>query len=246
MRQPILPSIILISLLFTLSIIGADSSSDAPFNGIDSVKVPIDAMKLSSKDISTLKNYPAIGKWMYQDDMQKAHWLGVKWEGKSLIEPINIIFIDSISKTRTESLDALFKNLKIAGYADKPHHSSGYIGFIGGVFYPQLPAERHHAFSNEVAEIDNNHGRIFGPHRASGKYIYTASFSRESIDPASKVMHHFSSFNRARDEFSQNLDKKTPYKVSGFASLDNAIINNRENTTAEHDGIAVVLHLTSL
>ncbi|MDD5069037.1 MAG: hypothetical protein PHN89_05595, partial [Candidatus Pacebacteria bacterium] len=50
------------------------------------------------------------------------------------------------------------------------------------VYYPQLPPERHHAFSNEIAEIDNNHGRIFGPYRYREKYVYVAAFSRENID----------------------------------------------------------------
>jgi hypothetical protein len=209
----------------------------------EEVRVPYAAQAPDSVDLALIKGFPAISKWLYQDDLQKAHWLGLKWEGKNLIEPINVIFIDSLSKSMAASADELYRNLKKAGYTDKPHHSSGYIGYLDGRFYPQLPRQRHHAFSNEPAELNNNHGRIFGPCRFEGKYFYIAAFSREKIDPVSRIMHHFGSFDRARDELAQNLNKKSAFKIVGFIGLDNALFNDPQNTTADHDGMAVILKL---
>jgi len=221
-------------------------STDTIVNSFDSVKVPVKVTSPSLTEIAFEHGFPAVGKWLYQADMQQAHWLGFKWNDKNLIEPINIVFIDTISKTVSESNDRLLENLKKAGYSVKPHHSSGYIGYIGGSFYPQLPRVKYHAFSNEIAEIDNNHGRIFGPCYYDGKYFYTAAFSREVIAPLSKLEHHFSSFDRARDELSQSLDKNSAYKIVGFINLNNAIIGDKENTTADHDGVAVVLSLANI
>jgi hypothetical protein len=241
-------SCFLILLLVLVSIVSAADSiiaDDEIGYAFENVQVPDAAQTPDAVDLAIIKGFPAIGKWLYQDDLQKAHWLGLKWEGKNLIEPINVIFVDSVSKNMAESIDQLYKNLKKAGYSDKAHHSSGYIGYLGDRFYPQLPRERHHAFSNEPAELNNNHGRIFGPCRHDGKYIYTAAFSREKIDPVSKIMHHFGSFDRARDELSQKLHKKSAFRIAGFVGMDNAIFNDQEYTTADHDGMAVILVLTN-
>lgn len=241
----LIPFLILL-LIGTQFRIAADDSVDpidTEIRVIDSVKVSDSAKRPEQRDIVHIKNFPPFGKWMYQDDMEIAHWLGLLWEGKNLFEPINVIFVDAVSKTRKESIEALVDNLKKAGYNKKPHHSSGYIGFIGRSFYPQLPPERHHAFSDEVAEINNNHGRIFGPHSARGQFFYTGSFSREVIDPIAKIMHHYGSFDRARDELSQSLNKKSLYRITAFVHLENAIIADEKNTTGDHDGMAVVLSL---
>jgi hypothetical protein len=226
-----------------LSAADSTSSTDTIVQIIDTVKIPASVTSPHFTEIAIVNGFPALCKWMYQENLQKAHWLGLKWDNKNLIEPINIVFIDAVSQTVSESNDRLIENLNKVGYSKMPHHSSGYVGYIGGIFYPQLPREKYHAFSNEIAEIDNNHGRIFGPCRYHGKYIYTAAFSREVIEPLSKIMHHYGSFNRARDELSQSLDKRSAFKIVGFINLNNAIIGNKENTTAEHDGVAVVLSL---
>jgi hypothetical protein len=45
----------------------------------------------------------------------------------------------------------------------------------------------------------------------------------------------------ARDDFTQNLDRQTAYKLSAFVNMDNAIIKDRYVTTGDHDGIAVLV-----
>jgi hypothetical protein len=207
--------------------------------------VPPKGMAPDSSDISVVPGLPAIGKWMYQADLQIAHWLGVPWEGKTLIEPVNMVLADPLSKSPAQAIGRLAENFKKAGYYDRRHHSSGYVGCLNGAFYGQLPKKEHHAFSNEIAELPNNHGRVFGPCRYEGAFYFIAAFSREDIDPLAKIEHRFASFNRARDELSQSFDKKSDYKIIRFVNLHNAIIGNKDKTTGDHDGVAVVLELSA-
>lgn len=195
-------------------------------------------------DTLHIVSFPVLGKWMYQSDTQRAHWLGAKWEGKNLIEPVNIILIDSVSVTAEEAEENLIEKLSQAGYTSRSQHSSGYMAYIGSAFYKQLPREKDHAFSNHVAELDNNHARIFGPYKETGRFLFTAALSRENVAPFNKVKHSYASFNRARDEFSQSLNEKGDYKIAFFVNMKNTILNDTVNTTGDHDGEAVVLVLS--
>jgi hypothetical protein len=192
-------------------------------------------------DIAMPKRLPPIGKWMYRKNGEKANWLGIKWEGKNLIEPINIILLDSISKSGDEAETRLYGNLKKAGFTDRNHHSSGYIGYIGDKFYPQIPHEKYHAISDGSAIKPNNHGRIFGPYYYKGIYVFIAAFSREVLVPAAKIGHGFQSFKRARDEFARKLTMSDGYTLAGLINLDNAIKGSSNETTGDHDGAAIVL-----
>jgi hypothetical protein len=194
-------------------------------------------------DTVCLKGMPPIGKWMFQANKQRADWLGVQWENKTLIEPINIILIDSISQSAEQSEKLLIENLKKAGYKSRGLHSGGYMGYIGNAYYTQYPKEKNHAFSNASAFTDNNHCRIFGAHYFKGAYYYTASLSRENVAPFSKIKHHFASFVRARDEFASHLNKKSKFKLIKSVVLYNTICNNSSASTGDHDGIALVLSL---
>ena len=198
---------------------------------------------ISPFDTVCIKGMPPIGKWMFQADKQRADWLGVKWDNKILIEPINIILIDSISPSPEQSEKLLIANMKEAGYASRSMHSGGYIGYIGSAYYNQYPKESNHAFSNASAFIDNNHCRIFGSHFFKGAYYYTASLSRENVAPFSKVKHHFASFVKARDEFACQLNKKSNFKILMNVGMHNVIQNNSSESTGDHDGAALVLSL---
>lgn len=209
----------------------------------ESSALPVDSAAVIAVDTVCIKGLPALGKWMYQADTQRAHWLGVKYRNKNLIEPINIILIDSISKSAEEAVQKLTAELKQAGYPGRALHTGGYLGFIDTGFYAQLPREKNHAFSNHAAEMNNNHARVFGPHFFDNSYLFVAALSRENIAPFDKVKHSFASFNRARDEFAESLDLKSNYKIIDYVDMHNFILNDSLNTTADHDGIAVVLKL---
>ncbi len=51
----------------------------------------------------------------------------------------------------------------------------------------------------------------------------------------------YGSFNRARDDFTQQLDRSTPFKVAGFVDMANVIFGDPSVTTADHDGVAVLV-----
>lgn len=192
-------------------------------------------------DVATPEGLPAIGKWMLTSKGVPSDWLGEIDRGKNLREPINVIIIDEAASSAEDAKARLLAATARAGYPVRFGHSTGYQGFIGGQFHAQLPQGRDDAFSNDVFEVSNNHGRIFGPHVMGQTYLFTGAFSREEVDPFRDPPHQYGSFNRARDDFTQRLDRSTAYKVSGFVSLDNALIGDPKLTTGDHDGMAVVV-----
>lgn len=170
-----------------------------------------------------------------------AHWLGEVVEGKALREPINVIVVDERSTSADEAVDRIVAASTAAGYRIRTGHSTGYKGMIGGEILTQLPKQHDAAFSNEVFEISNNHGRLFGPYRFGSAYLFTGAFSREEVRVAQTPHHSFASFNQARDDYALNLGRKSEFKLSAFVSLDNAILGNPDVGTGDHDGIATLL-----
>jgi len=196
-------------------------------------------------DVAAPAGLPDMGKWMLTSQKQPAQWLGQPYRGRDLREPINVIIIDDIAKSAKEAKERLLSNFKEVGFPVREHHSTGYQGYIGGVLYPQIPEGTRVGFSDDLAELDNNHGRVFGPHLFQGTWIFVAAFSREEVDPLDKVRHRYGSFNRARDALAHGLDFKTDYKIRAFVSLNNAMIGDSKTSTGDHDTIAVLLRTSS-
>jgi hypothetical protein len=195
----------------------------------------------SGDNVASPKGLPDIGKWMLTHEGVPSDWLGEVYEGKTLREPINVIILDEAAASADDAKARLLSAAAKAGYPVRFGHSTGYQGVIGGQLYAQLPKGWDDAFSNDVFEVNNNHGRIFGPHRMGDVYLFVAAFSREDVDPFRDPGHRFASFNRARDDFTQRLDRATDYKVSGFVPLGNALVGDPRFTTGDHDGVAVMV-----
>lgn len=195
----------------------------------------------SGDNVATPQGLPEIGKWMLTGQGVPSDWLGEIYRGKNLREPINVIIVDEGAASAEDAKERLKAAAAKAGYPVRFGHSTGYRGLIGGSLYAQLPQGRDDAFSNDVFEVDNNHGRIFGPHPAGRAFVFIAAFSREDVDPFRDPGHRYASFNRARDDFTQQLDRATGYRISGFVPLGNALIDDPEFTTGDHDGMAVLL-----
>jgi hypothetical protein len=223
-----------IPVVLALAAVGASAQPGAP---------PADAAARFSvaADIATPPGLPAIGKWMIDRDGTIAHWLGEVYEGKRLREPINVILIDTAAKSAEEAKRRLAAAAAAAGYPIRFGHSAGYRGFIGGRLYAQLPDGHADAFSNRIFELSNNHGRLFGPHPMGNAYVTIGAFSREQVRLFQSPEHGYASFNRARDDFSQRLDRSTSFKLSSFVSLANAIVGDPWISTGDHDGLAVLL-----
>ncbi len=198
-------------------------------------------LRLGPDDIARPAGLPEIGKWMYDPTGAPAHWLGETYEGKRLREPINVIITDKDASSPDDAVERLSRSAAVAGCPSRFGHSSGYQAMIGGEVFGQIENGKEHAFSDEVFELTNDHGRIFGPYRFDGGYLFVGAFSREKVDPLACPGHRYVSFNEARDRFSQSLDAGTAYKVKAFVPLDNALVADPEITTGDHDGIAVLL-----
>lgn len=194
-------------------------------------------------DVATPEGLPAIGKWMLTAKGVPSDWLGEIYRGKNLREPINVIIVDEGALSADDAKARLLAAAARAGYPIRFGHSTGYQGSIDGQLYAQLPQGRDDAFSNDLFEVSNNHGRIFGPHQFEKGYLFAGAFSREEIDPLRDPPHSYGSFNRARDDFTQRLDSHTDFKVSKFVDLGNALIGDPKLTTGDHDGIAVVVRV---
>lgn len=199
------------------------------------------ALWTSGANLATPPGLPEIGKWMLAPDGAAAHWLGEIYEGKRLQEPINVILVVEGATGPDDAARRVRDASAAAGYPVRFGHSAGYRGSIGGRLYGQRPRGRDDAFSNGLFEFSNNHGRIFGPHQAGDAFVFVAAFSREAVDPFRWPGHRFASFNAARDDFTQRLDRATPFKIDGFVNLGNAIVDDPAVTTGDHDGLAVLV-----
>ena len=142
-----------------------------------------------------------IGRWLLKGREVPANWLGQKFQGKMMREPINVILVDEVAATPDAAVQYLLESCEAIGYLSRPGHSSDYRGQIGNVIYSQLPQEENHAFSNAMYIFPNNHGRIFGPHFFAGRYYFAGALSRESINLFSEVRHVYASFEKAKQDF---------------------------------------------
>jgi hypothetical protein len=195
---------------------------------------------LAAEAVAHPPGLPAIGRWMIARDGTIAHWLGQMIDGKRLHEPVNVIVIDEGATSADDAKQRLTAAAAKAGFPVRFGHSTGYHGMIGGSLYGQLPEGRDDAFSNRVFEETNNHGRIFGPHRFDGGYVFTGAFSRERVNLLEWPGHRYASFNQARDAFARGLDALSEFKAAGTVPLGNAV-NDSQVTTGDHDGNAVIL-----
>lgn len=185
--------------------------------------------------------FPPISKWLLGPDMLPAHWLGEKYYGKQLREPVNVIAIDGLATSAEDAIQRLVTSCKKAGYDKRQGHTGGYRASLGDHLFVQLPSEKDHAFSDAPFELNNNHGRFFGPLLWKGNYYFIGAFSREKVEPLSKIKHQYLSFNQARDHFADRMDKSTFFRMTGFVDLHNTFVNHPDMTTGDHDGIAVIL-----
>ncbi|RFA29356.1 hypothetical protein CAI21_09815 [Alkalilimnicola ehrlichii] len=206
------------------------------YHGEDAVSA-----RITGADLVHPPGLPVIGKWMLDPDLSPAHWLGERYRAKRLREPINVLLLDRVAASEQQARQRLSAAMAAAGYPSREGHSSGYRGYIGTKTYPQLPSKREHAFSNEPFEVNNNHGRVFGPRAGARGFLFIAAFSREHVDPLRKIKHGYASFNQARDHVASKLDEQGAYRLRGFVHLRNSIVNDTAVCTGDHDGMAALL-----
>ena len=182
-----------------------------------------------------------IGRWLLTGREVPANWLGQKFQGKMMREPINVILVDEVAATPDAAVQYLLESCEAIGYLSRPGHSSDYRGQIGNVIYSQLPQEENHAFSNAMYILPNNHGRIFGPHFFAGYYYFSGALSREAINLFAEVRHVYASFEMAKQDFAARMQANGRYFVVGAIAMENVFLPSESMTTGDHDGTAVLL-----
>jgi hypothetical protein len=185
---------------------------------------------------------PSIGPWVCGRDGKPASWLGKRYRGRILLEPINIVIVDGLSKSEDGSIREIEKLCADAGYKKRFGHSYGYLGKIGDRLLGQLPKEYRTAFAAAPAWETGNHCRLFGPMAWNGHYIYIGSASRESFALFALVHHDFVSYDQARDDFVDRSTGGGPCQRLVDLRLGN-VRNDDAYTTGDHDGNAAVLLL---
>jgi len=190
-----------------------------------------------------------LGKWMIHVDGNNqpstvAYWLGIPYQGKNLIEPINVIVIDSVSKNSAAATERLLNTVKKTNFFLSKMHSYDYTGLFNKEYLGPIGiSSSGFAFSDGLFLTENDHGRIFGPYNYNGAFYFSAGFSREKVDiisTAPYIAHVYVSFNRARDDFAKALAGSGSYKIDKAFDMQN-ILQNGDNTTGDHDGKATVL-----
>jgi hypothetical protein len=179
---------------------------------------------------------------MLQFNGQVSNYGGQPYDGKTLVEPINVIIVDPNSKFAPESTLKVNKDMIQGGFPLQPLHSGGFKGKINDTVYGQQPAGIN-AFSDNPFVVQNDHGRLFGPAPApGGGYIWTGAFSTETPTVYNRLpAHAYVSSNTARDTLARRLLDSGQVQ-SASVSLDNAY-NTPTTTTGDHDGYAVVIVL---
>jgi hypothetical protein len=217
---------------------GAGSGSGSPAPAVEG---PGTSAKGLPDEESAPAGFPAIGYWMLAPDGRIADWLGYPHEGKRLLEPINVVIIDRYAASAAEASSRLLAACGKSAFPQREGHSSGYGARMGSMRYAQFPPGTEESFSDALFVLSNDHGRIFGPMKWKDAFYFSGAFSRESVDPVTKVKHRYVSFDRARDAFAVGLSERGGYEIAGYLVLGNAVTGSAMLSTGDHDGVAVLL-----
>ena len=193
-------------------------------------------------DGTVATQYGDLGQWMLQPDGQIADWVGLPYQGKTLLEGINVVFVDSTATSARLSARNLNVWMRRSAFGAWPFSSTGYQGIIGATTYSQEPTGANEAYRNAFFLLTNSHGRAFGPYpNPSGPgYVWIGAWSEENLDIAN-LTHGHESFNDARDALLTAMVDKGATNL-GYIDMANTY-NTADYSTGDSDGRAIVLGL---
>lgn len=179
---------------------------------------------------------------MLQPDGQIADWVGLPYQGKTLLEGINVVFVDSTATSARLSARNLNVWMRRAAFGAWPFSSTGYQGIIGDTAYSQEPTGANEAYRDAFFLLTNSHGRAFGPYpNPSGPgYVWIGAWSKENLDTAN-LTHGHESFDEARDALPTAMVDKGATNL-GYIDMANTY-NTADFSTRDSDGMAIVLGL---
>lgn len=192
--------------------------------------------------------YGDIGKWMLDSRGEIADYGGLPYEGRTVLEPVNVVIVDSRSRSTLEATWRLNAAMWRAGFPPRLIHSTGFRGLIDSQLYRQQPRGLLVGYSDAFFLLPNNHGRIFGPDpvETSSGYVWSGAFSTEEfVFYQGLPRHAYVSGNDARDALAAKLVSSGRATLGTPVSLENSY-NTDTVTTGDHDGYAAVLMLNNL
>jgi hypothetical protein len=206
---------------------------------------PATASEVPSPSDEAQTAYGDIGKWMLEPDGQISDYGGQPYNGKVLLEPVNVVIVDPTSTSSAGAAAKLNAAMFWAGFPAQPIHTSGFLGTIDDVTYGQQPTGLLQGFSDNFFLFPNDHGRIFGPDpvQTSTGYVWSGAFSTETLGIYNFLPAHFYvSSDLARTALATRLILSGQATYVGMVALNNAY-DTATTTTGDHDGYAVVLQL---
>lgn len=192
--------------------------------------------------------YGEIGKWMLDSRGDIADYGGLPYEGRTVLEPVNVVIVDSTSRSALEATWRLNAAMRRAGFPPRMIHSTGFRGLIDSQLYRQQPRGLLVGYSDAFFLLPNNHGRIFGPDpvETSSGFVWSGAFSTEEfVFYQGLPRHAYVSANEARDALAAKLVTSGRATLGAPVSLQNSY-NTDTVTTGDHDGYAAVLMLNNL
>jgi hypothetical protein len=189
--------------------------------------------------------YGTLGQWMINSKNQIADWVGIPQGGKTVLEGINVIVVDTASRTPAQSSANINVWMTRAGFGPSAVSSTGYQGIIGATQFSQQPTKPSAAFRDAYFLFANSHGRFFGPSpNPNGPgFIWTASLSEENLD-LQNFSHGYESFDSARTKLLNNMVAIGAQNL-GQVFMDN-VYNVGDYTTGDADGFAAVIGVNQL
>jgi len=156
----------------------------------------------------------------------------VKKNGKTILEPINIIWVDFRATNKNEAIENITTFLNDNGFLLRNGSSNGYYGLFDSSEWIHQYKETWS--DNQNPNTINNHGRIFLSHQLKSNlnnavFISTGAFSIEDQN------HYLISF----DDALKKIDKTGQWQIFKNRFISNNIIQNNDYITYDHKGIKV-------
>jgi hypothetical protein len=178
------------------------------------------------------------GLWMFNNKEPDAdfiaNWINVKLEGKRILEPINVLWVDYKAKNKAEAIKNITSFLFSNGFLIRSGSSTGYYAFFDNNNWIHQYEE---TWSNKKnPNTINNHGRVFLAHEVKSNlnnpvFLSSGAFSIES------ERHFLISFDTALKQLNE---------VNEWTIFDNSykaknITSNYAYTTFDHKGVKIFI-----
>lgn len=177
-----------------------------------------------------------MGLWMFKEKKYEkksiANWIDVQHEGKFILEPINVIWVDFKATSKNEAKQKILTYLETNKFIHRSGSSIGYFGYFGSSNW--VSQFRETWSDKQNPSTINNHGRIFlnfETTTSNGQKVFITSgaFSIEN------EKHLFVSFDKALDAFNNT---QTWQLYSENLNV-HQILNDYTYTTFDHKRVKI-------